>query len=1159
MKFDAFPVELIDRFVVRLDAIFPSGDGFLAGSLQEHDPESLRDAGDGADEWCGPAAAAKATRLREASSIYCCDPSFRDASRWILRFPDDQSCRISVSAPREARHLAELVRENETIFPLLTVFDPQQAELKLLHFASRIAGLDEPFLLHPESADQQKADSGDNPDSGKRNRRFQNDFQFSHADGLYVFLLPNRSSSSCSSPCWLYCGDGFRPISLSDNQARLTFNPEHKPKPPLSRELRALIPIKVPQGIQIGDGSEDAKASFAIWSHFLRSLNMDRTDPIQGGNASGYWKVWRRYLAVEKRNLFFALRKKGWLPFHEPRPAGTGSDLWVVSLNGPISEEARKELQTATPNKHLRLVFWKTRPSFLSVETRDVEPTLDELFKPYDSREIKEQTCEVTGFDENQLILTLTKRPPDSGGFSFDCEGDLIQWNRKQNVLEAILCGASINPRIAKLFTGAELSRAVPQNIPWSSAETKEMLRSKHRELNESQKAAISVALNTPDIALIQGPPGTGKTTVVSVLLQRLFERFRSEGHRSGSDRFSGRVLLSGFQHDAVENLVDHADLMGIPVPKFGKRHKDGSEGENIGNDDPEDVNADSFRKSVDKWRQSLCKTLEKTLEMRNPHFLRAFEQRDWLRALLDAYRKGPSETTASALLAAIRDSQDLSDNSDITEEAETLLAEWTHHRDLRASRSGSDLRRQVWNLRTTPEGFADDGPDRAFDVAEAFQGELESPDAEILKRASLLSRGRVPDDPTLLQNLSEIRRRLLAFLLDSPVFAIERTDQRVLRSAEKAEMHLRTSKASDPVFDTVYRFWRRLRDDPYGVMDSICEYSFAFAATCLQSVNPKIVQQKGGSKEEARQGDFKPYDYVIIDEAARPTALDLLVAAVQGKRVVLVGDQNQLGAMTDEDILKILQSDEDDGDETPEEHDDAIVALRESFFEWLLKPLKQIERQDGIRRFAMLNEQYRMHPVLGEFISRQFYKGELSSPRPANVFSHNLSGTGGHPAIWLDVRIGACKPDGTSFSRASEADAILEKIVEWNDFHGTIGVISFYKAQADCIQDRLTEFFDGKLPDKIQVGTVDAFQGREFDIVFLSVVRIPAGARGNHPFGHLESSNRLNVAMSRQKRLLVVVGHSGLLDLPDAKDKIPALVEFKKLCDRLAGEGGRQ
>ena len=66
-----------ERLVVAADVKGPlggwraeiSGEGFLTGSLQEHDPQSLRDAGDGADEWCGPGAAAKATRLREDGTI----------------------------------------------------------------------------------------------------------------------------------------------------------------------------------------------------------------------------------------------------------------------------------------------------------------------------------------------------------------------------------------------------------------------------------------------------------------------------------------------------------------------------------------------------------------------------------------------------------------------------------------------------------------------------------------------------------------------------------------------------------------------------------------------------------------------------------------------------------------------------------------------------------------------------------------------------------------------------------------------------------------------------------------------------------------------------------------------------------------------------------
>ena len=87
-------------------------------------------------------------------------------------------------------------------------------------------------------------------------------------------------------------------------------------------------------------------------------------------------------------------------------------------------------------------------------------------------------------------------------------------------------------------------------------------------------------------------------------------------------------------------------------------------------------------------------------------------------------------------------------------------------------------------------------------------------------------------------------------------------------------------------------------------------------------------------------------------------------------------------------------------------------------------------------------------------------------------------------------------------------------------------------------------------------IGTVDSFQGMEFDVVFLSVVRTPPeeGCRVRHPFGHLVLYNRLNVAMSRQKRLLVVVGDSRLLQVKDAASiepevGIPGLVDFYRLC----------
>ena len=73
------------------------------------------------------------------------------------------------------------------------------------------------------------------------------------------------------------------------------------------------------------------------------------------------------------------------------------------------------------------------------------------------------------------------------------------------------------------------------------------------------------------------------------------------------------------------------------------------------------------------------------------------------------------------------------------------------------------------------------------------------------------------------------------------------------------------------------------------------------------------------------------------------------------------------------------------------------FLAHRQSLFERLLIQLRQQESLDNIRRVVMLNTQYRMHPILGDFISQQFYESEgldkLYSGRPASDFEHNLLG----------------------------------------------------------------------------------------------------------------------------------------------------------------------
>ena len=137
-----------------------------------------------------------------------------------------------------------------------------------------------------------------------------------------------------------------------------------------------------------------------------------------------------------------------------------------------------------------------------------------------------------------------------------------------------------------------------------------------------------------------------------------------------------------------------------------------------------------------------------------------------------------------------------------------------------------------------------------------------------------------------------------------------------------------------------------------------------------------------------------------------------------------------------------------------------------------------------------------------------------------------------------------------------------------------SIGVITFYSAQRDLILEKLARFGvveNGEITpeysrnrhgeERLRVGTVDAFQGKEFDVVLLSIVRasrkvIPTNvevekyeAALNSKYGHLRLSNRMNVAMSRQRKLLITVGAIAMADTQEAKAAVPALYNFLTLC----------
>jgi superfamily I DNA and/or RNA helicase len=289
---------------------------------------------------------------------------------------------------------------------------------------------------------------------------------------------------------------------------------------------------------------------------------------------------------------------------------------------------------------------------------------------------------------------------------------------------------------------------------------------------------------------------------------------------------------------------------------------------------------------------------------------------------------------------------------------------------------------------------------------------------------------------------------------------------------------------------------------------------------------------------------------------------------------------------LLNEAVVKKLEStnEEDKDGDVPE-----IDYVKHSMFRYLFNRLKKIEEEDNIPRTVTLDAQFRMHPLLGNFVSEQFYpKTErFRSPLKSEEFEHSLSNCENHFAVWLDVP-SSVKGRETQTStksrfRKAEAKSIAKQLNDWIKSEAgkklTFGVISFYKAQVYAVYSELEKYgithrdsdgnwqindeyrkLEGDLEEeKLRIGTVDSFQGMEFDVVFLSIVRSQNEQIINKRlkkskderwaamglFGHLISENRLCVSMSRQKKVLVVVGDAKMFQIEIAEKNVPALYNY--------------
>ena len=292
----------------------------------------------------------------------------------------------------------------------------------------------------------------------------------------------------------------------------------------------------------------------------------------------------------------------------------------------------------------------------------------------------------------------------------------------------------------------------------------------------------------------------------------------------------------------------------------------------------------------------------------------------------------------------------------------------------------------------------------------------------------------------------------------------------------------------------------------------------------------------------------------------------------VYGHKAVVIGDHRQLPPMLDkeefEDTLEYALSTTKDPAE--KEHLNELKAYVETHFaEMEISHFQKLYEHIDSSLKSSFTLQYRMHPDINQVIE-QFYVHDgglkcglkhpkdlgVDDPDISNKFSRyhgiNIEGliTPDTHVLFIDSKSPELK-DGNSrvnYGEAETIDRLLTKLEESESFHEylshfssiedkQIGVISFYGKQ---IKQLRSVAYNHKIP--IRVSTVDRFQGMERNIIIVSMVRsdVIQAVKGEQPdyarykkgypeqksLGFAQSPNRLNVALSRARRLLIIVGN---------------------------------
>ncbi|OJV17527.1 MAG: DNA helicase [Dyadobacter sp. 50-39] len=356
--------------------------------------------------------------------------------------------------------------------------------------------------------------------------------------------------------------------------------------------------------------------------------------------------------------------------------------------------------------------------------------------------------------------------------------------------------------------------------------------------------------------------------------------------------------------------------------------------------------------------------------------------------------------------------------------------------------------------------------------------------------------------------NPVRVSERLTALTLDSKMAAhasikdiktLKKQANEYKNMAHKYKRHFGKAERDQrkALFDEAHRIMKEVANMEQYIIDDLLTKTQVVTATLVGANHFTVRNMK--------------YRTVVIDEAGQALEPACWIPILKAEKVVFAGDHLQLPPT--------IKSDD---------------AARGGLSTTLLE--KCVALHPG--SVVLLEEQYRMNEAIMGYSSRVFYDGKLKAHESV---AGRMLFPGEPPLAFIDTA--GCgfdeKLEGTSSTNPEEAVFLFKHLSQLaaefaavnpeQEAFPSIAIISPYKEQINILKDQLAHAPDLKpYLDKIAVNTIDSFQGQERDVVYISMTR----SNTERQIGFLADIRRMNVAMTRARKKLVVIGDSATLSV---------------------------